>query len=176
MPTSCRRLEAKSDSHGTLLARIPAVQDLQAAWLILLFCASVRANFLLRALPLQATYEFSLQHDKSLRRCLSTFVGVEIPEHIWDVVSLTLSLGGLGLQSAQRVRHAASWASWSDSLAMVVQRHTDVVGVMVRSLQARGTLIHLDGVANARQFLIDAVCCSRLGRSRKRSPIRPHAR
>ena len=53
-------LEGKSDSHGTLLARIPAVQDLQAAWVILLFCASARANFLLRALPPQAAYEFSL--------------------------------------------------------------------------------------------------------------------
>ena len=30
-------LEAKSDSHGTWLACISAVQDLQAAWLILLF-------------------------------------------------------------------------------------------------------------------------------------------
>ena len=111
------------------------------------------ANFLLRAI--QACYEFSLQHDKSLRRCLSTLVGVEMPEHTWDVASLPLSLGGLGLQDAQRVRHAANWASWNDSFAMVKQRHPDVAGVMVRSLQDRGG-IHLDGVVGARHVLIDA--------------------
>ena len=149
-------LEAKSDSHRTLLARIPAVQDLQAAWLILLFCASARANFLLRALPPQATYEFSLQHDRSLRRCWRELVGAEIPEHTVDLASLPLSLGGLGLQSAQRIRHAANWASWSDSLATVEQRHPHVAGVIVRSLQGRGTGIHLDGVVCARQVLVDA--------------------
>ena len=40
-------LRAKINSHGTLLERIPSVVDLQAAWLILLFCASSRASFLL---------------------------------------------------------------------------------------------------------------------------------
>ena len=72
--------------------------------------------------------------------------GAEISEHTFDLASLPLSLGGLGLQSAQRVRHAAYWASWSDSLAMVEQRHPDVARVTVRSLQGRGTGIHLDGV------------------------------
>ena len=31
-----------------LLERIPAVQDVQSAWLILLHCAAARANYLLR--------------------------------------------------------------------------------------------------------------------------------
>ena len=125
-------LEAKSDSHGTLLARIPAVQDLQAAWLILLFCASARANFLLRALPPQATCEFSLQHDRSLRRCLWWELRPRQTRGTWPVCRSLLEV----------------WA--------LEQRHPDVAGVMVRSLQGRGTGIHLDGVVGARQVLVDA--------------------
>ena len=101
-------LEVKSDSHGTLLARIPAVQDLQAAWLILLLGASARANCSGHS---PGYLRFFLQHDRSLRRCLSTLVGAEIPEHTFDLASLPLSLGVLGLQSAQRVWHAANWPS-----------------------------------------------------------------
>ena len=43
--------------------------------LILLFCTSARANFLLRALPPEATREFARQHDESLRTCLSELLG-----------------------------------------------------------------------------------------------------
>ena len=39
---------------------------------------------------------------------------------------------------------------------MVEQRHPDVAGLVVRSLQSRGTGIHLDGVVGARQVLVDA--------------------
>ena len=65
-------------SHRLLLEWIPAVPDLQAAWLILLFCASARANFLLHALPPEATAEFARQHDESLRMCLSELLGVTL--------------------------------------------------------------------------------------------------
>ena len=36
------------DSHQVLLGRIPAVPDLQSAWVLLLYCASTRANYFLR--------------------------------------------------------------------------------------------------------------------------------
>ena len=36
--------------HAALLSRISAVPDLQCAWLILLLCASAKANYLLRVL------------------------------------------------------------------------------------------------------------------------------
>ena len=42
-------LQSKIASHRNLLERIPAVGDLQAAWLLLLFGASARANFLFLA-------------------------------------------------------------------------------------------------------------------------------
>ena len=118
-----RHLQSKVESHRVLLERIPAVPDLQAAWLILLCCASARANFLLSALPPEATREFARQHDESLRLCL------------WDIASLPLALGGVGLVSAQRGRHAASWASWGDCLEMVQKRHPNISEFMVRALR-----------------------------------------
>ena len=86
-----RHLQSELASHCTLLERIPSIPDLQCAWLILLFCASTRANFLLRALPPSATREFAFQHDTSLRGCLSALLGVEVSMDTWGVASLPLS-------------------------------------------------------------------------------------
>ena len=148
-------LRSKIDSHRSLLERIPSVLDLQAAWSILLFCASARANFLIRALPPDATQDYAMQNDLSLRRCLSVLLGVDIPGETWNIASLPLSLGGLGLLSAHRSRHAANWASWSDSLEMVENRHPDVAAVMVRSLHDQNVGHHLQGAVEARQTLVD---------------------
>ena len=38
--------------HQTLLDRIPSLPDLQSSWLLLLHCASARANYFLRVVPL----------------------------------------------------------------------------------------------------------------------------
>ena len=39
------QLDATVTKHATLLQRIPAVRDLQSAWLLILYCAAPRANF-----------------------------------------------------------------------------------------------------------------------------------
>ena len=148
-------LRSKIAAHQTLLERIPAVGDLQAAWLLLLFCASARANFLLRALPPRATQEYATQHDDSLRQCLSSLLGIDLPLNVWDIASLPLSLGGLGLLSARRIRPAANWASWSDCLEMVQKRHPNVAATIVRALQDRSPGSHLEGVVSARDTLVD---------------------
>ena len=46
-----QRLALKREEHERLLQRIPFVQDLQAAWLLLHYCAAPCANYLLRSLP-----------------------------------------------------------------------------------------------------------------------------
>ena len=148
-----RHLQSKVESHRVLLERIPAVPDSQAAWLILLFYASARANFLLRALPPEATREFARQHDESLRMCLSELLSVTVDA--WDIASLPLALGGVGLVSAQRGRHAASWASWGDCLEMVQKRHPDISEVVVRALRDLIPGVHVQGAAAARQVLVD---------------------
>ena len=42
-------------------------------FVLLLFCASARTNFLLRM------QEFATQHDDSLHQCLSSLLGIDLP-------------------------------------------------------------------------------------------------
>ena len=105
------QLQRVSASHKQLLERIPSVQDLQAAWLLLLYCAGTRANFLLRAIPPAQTEEYAVNHTASLKECLTRILGADIPPESWEVANLPLSLGGLGLRSAPRVSKAAYWSS-----------------------------------------------------------------
>ena len=73
------QLQRVSASHRQLLERIPSVQDLQAAWLLLLYCAGTRANFLLRAIPPAQTEEYAVNHTASLKECLTRILGADIP-------------------------------------------------------------------------------------------------
>ena len=80
-----------SDVHAVLLSRISAVPDLQCAWLILLFCASARANYLLRVVhpaDERQSKHFSVQR-------------------------------GLGIRSATRDMDSAFWGSWADALPTI---------------------------------------------------------
>ena len=58
-------LERKTEEHSVLFQRIPLVEDLQAAWLLLM-CASTRANCWLRCVRPDLTEAFVLRHDASV--------------------------------------------------------------------------------------------------------------
>ena len=49
-----------------ILDRIPAVPDVQSAWLILLHCTQARANCLLRVVRPDAARAFAQNHDEGL--------------------------------------------------------------------------------------------------------------
>ena len=51
-----------------------------------------------------------------------------------DMATVPLSIGGLGLRSVFRLRHAAHWASWGDCLEMIRDRCPLVFDRMMRSL------------------------------------------
>ena len=72
-----------------------------------------------------------------------------------QLASLPLTLGGLGLASAERTRHAAHWASWADCLAMVQQRHPTVSEEMVVGLD-RDAAPCLASVRHCREVLAEA--------------------
>ena len=103
------QLQVKSDSHSVLLDRIPAMEDLQAAWLLLLFCAQAKANFLLRSVHPDSTLQYATRHDNRCWECLCRILRVssEVGITSQQIASLPLSVGGLGLHSAVLVRHAA---------------------------------------------------------------------
>ena len=56
-------LAKKSREHEVLFDRIPAMEDLQSAWLVLLFCAAPRANFWLRKVRPEMVAQFAESHD-----------------------------------------------------------------------------------------------------------------
>ena len=55
--------------------RIPTVQDTQVCWLLLLMCASTRANFWLRMIRPDQTLQYAERHDAAVWRCLCAILG-----------------------------------------------------------------------------------------------------
>ena len=95
------QLTARRTDHDVLLDRIPAIPDLQAAWLLLSYCASARANFVLRTVRPELAVEFCVSHDAAIWKCLTTILGVQasaVPELTHRTVSLPLT------RSAERIK------------------------------------------------------------------------
>ena len=132
-------LAAKSAQQAELLHRIPAVPHLQSAWLLLLFCALPRCNYLLRILPPGATGAYAATHDAGVLACLASLLGSEdgLPLLASRRAQLPLRFGGLGLRSAVASRHAAHWASWADSLPVIRQRHPELVARILPGLDSQ---------------------------------------
>ena len=95
-------LEEKSDEHRTLFQRITIVEDPQAGWLLLLMCASTRANYWLRGVQPEWTSTFADTHDA----------------HVWEYLRRILNSHGVG--------SAASLPVFQGSGAY--QRHQDQRG------------------------------------------------
>ena len=123
-------LEMKATEQRTLLDRIPLMSDLQSTWLILLHCASVRANHLLRVVEPQAVAGID-----NIWGCLCLLLNVNPGqrEDIKSSANLTLVLGGVGLRRASRISASAYWASWAD--CMVFARNRGVAWAIVAQLE-----------------------------------------
>ena len=131
-------LAKKSDEHQVLMDRIPLVQDLQAAWLLLFCCAGSRATFWLRSVRPQFTADFADAHDRQMWECFNQLMGIaSFSAKAKQYITIPLSLGGVGLSSANRSRDSAHWSSWADSLPMIWNRHPVVATTMIWGLNAR---------------------------------------
>ena len=118
-----QRLALEREEHDRLLQRIPSVQDLQAACLLLHYCAAPRANYLLRSVCPATTAAYASSHDAAC--CLSAPLGLAdapLPPQPARAARLALRFGGLGLRAADTDRHAAYWASWMDTLPVIQTR------------------------------------------------------
>ena len=63
-----------------------------------------------------------------------------------DIATLPMRMGGLGLQSAQRMAEPAYWASWADALPMLAKRLPNVSQNIVHHLvgeEGTGCLVEL---------------------------------
>ena len=129
-----RKLEAKMDEHRVLFRRILAVQDLQCAWLLLLFCAATRANYFLRVVEPAMSQRFAAAHDEDVWSCIQELSSIEGTTRVRQLSNLPFALGGLGLRSAVRGRIAAYLASWADSITRIRERHLRIVDLIGASL------------------------------------------
>ena len=146
-----QQLLHSTQSHQALLERIPTVDDLQSAWLLLLFCASPRCNHTLRTTPPQLTQDFATRHDTSVAACLQTLLGLpDFPATSLATAHLPLPQGGLGLTSATVTAQPAYWASWADTFP-VLHQLPSLAGTLLQSLR------HPHQPPPAFQAAIDAV-------------------
>ena len=100
-----------------------ALDDLQASWLLLLFCASPRSNYILRTTAPALATEFAAEHDVAVTSCLRQLLGQpDFTATTLGRAHLPLALGGLGLPSATVLAPAAYWASWADTLPILHQQ------------------------------------------------------
>ena len=145
-------LESVLAEHQILLTRIPLVKDVQSAWLLLLHCASVRACFQIRVVRPSAASQFAESHNGTLWQCLSNILQIDLnqcDEVVRDVATLPLSMGGLGLRSAVRVRSPGYWASCADCLPMMQARHPRVVAEILAEVGDRSASLCLEEARRA---------------------------
>ena len=128
-------LQNTSTSHRPLLEQLPHLQDLQAAWLLLLYTASPRSNYLLRLLPPAQTATFAEQHDLDISRCLTQLLQTDsLPVDGLARAHLPLAMGGLGLMSASQLSTPAHWASWADAMPVLQRQLPSVAATILQAL------------------------------------------
>ena len=92
------QLQATATEQASLLQKIPAVRDLQSAWLLLLCCAVPRENFYLRMVRPRLSEEFVEVHDGAVWQCFCQLVGIAgISEEARRAAEVPMILGILGL-------------------------------------------------------------------------------
>ena len=130
------QLRQANQQHQHLLDRIPHLEDLQASWLLLLFCASPRCTYLLRMCPPHITAEFANNHDFAIVACLRRLLEVdELPAPALAIAHLPLSHGGLGLTCAATLANPAFWSSWADSLPVLQTQLPQYAAQILQHLQ-----------------------------------------
>ena len=90
-------LSQRSEKHEVLLRRIPQLDDVQSAWLLLAHCAAARANYSLRCEEPQDVEPFARTPDIYMRQCLSQILQVNLEEadqETQDSVTVPFSLEG----------------------------------------------------------------------------------
>ena len=86
------------------------------AWLLLLLRAAARSGYLLQVLEC----------------CFNNVLDMHIRDVSWDLASVPLSSGGLGLRSSnQRQSAGAAWCRWADALATIQRRHPAVATLLI---------------------------------------------
>ena len=134
------KLAEKTAAHFVLLDRIPATENVQAVWLLLLFCAAAKANFLLRTVCPELTFDYAAHHDSRFWQCLCRILRAPDKPNARMIAAVPLSEGGLGLHSAVLIRSAVHWVSWADCMHMIRNRHPSICRSILTGLSVESPL------------------------------------
>ena len=123
------------------LPKIALFGHFQVAWLLLVFCGVPRANHLLRGMPPSLNEGYAAAHDITLKSTLETLLQVDAAStdsnelaRIYAYASIPARMGGLGLRSASRTRHAAYWAAWADAIPVMQKKNPEFAHRIVTAL------------------------------------------
>ena len=90
------------------------------------FCASPRANFVLRIVPPSLCRQYAQERDALIRGSLAKLFafnnGHLSNQRLMAQIHLPARFGGLGLNSSVRTSQAAYWASWCDVISPLLKR------------------------------------------------------
>ena len=131
--------ETRLEEERRLWNAIPSVPDLQCAWQLLLQCAGPRCHHVLRTVPPSQSERYAAGHDAGMQQTMVALLGGLPGDQgqmttAFNLSSLPMRLGGLGLRSARRLAPAACWASWADAMPMLQERVPDATEVLAREL------------------------------------------
>ena len=118
---------AAEQKHDVLLQRIPAVRDLQAAWLFLTSCAAARANFTLRTVRPALVEEFAASHNHAIWTCLVKILGID--------------------------GSAAQWANWANALEMIRKRRPGVAAEIITAFDQGHSSPFITAVRDSTEWL-----------------------
>ena len=100
------------------------------------------------------TYLFARQQYAHIWQCVVALLGHDPPNPVWEVGSLPLHIGGLGLRSAVRTAPAPRWGSWADCLHTISERHAHIAHTMMDALNSpSAAAVHLTGAVRSRASL-----------------------
>ena len=114
-----------SKKHKLFFDQLPALPDLQASWLLLLYCAAPRVYYALRGLRPDLTRIFAATHDTAVRTCLAQLLQLptgDLPATTTRIAQLALNQGGLGLRGA----HNHTAAAYQPALSSLLNHVTSV--------------------------------------------------
>ena len=125
-----RILAARLEEERCLLQELPELPDMQGAWLLLLYCASPRAQHALRTVPPMDSAAYAPEHGRAVSRTAQhLLVEQDARGREWDaarqVAFLPAASGGLGLANVERLASAAYCAAWADAPAVMLQRRPE---------------------------------------------------
>ena len=116
-------VEGHREKHGILLDRITKVIDLQSAWLLLLFCAASRANYVLRVVHPENSFQFATHHDAGIRQCFENPVAHS--RHCCCVGDgqFAVWIRRTEFEECRTPPDHRLLVKWADTLPMIQERH-----------------------------------------------------